>query len=298
MNRLIAHLVVLPRWFATLAAVTAIIFGGLLVGAGAFDLFVAVLAGLLLMAYAHSWNSYHDWAITGFDKGPAEGRSKIKLYTSGQSLLAQGILSEQEVLANSLVWLILSVPATLYLSLNSTNWVWLVWGLVVLCAPWYSFAKKLWHPDLPLGFGFATCAVWLGMCCVGQPDWDTGFLASLPLFILWGTGAEHVDQGIDYESDWKKGGRSLGLWMKYVGVSFGWSITWLVMLIYLLQVMLISIGILAPWTALTFIAIAPFMVCATAIHTDMRTAIIWGLAAIFLYQTLIAVGQGVANISL
>lgn len=296
-QKLMGHLVTLPRWFGVVAAVTSVTLGGIIAGASAWYLFLAVMAGVFLMAYAHSWNAFHDWAITGFDKGTPTERSKKKVYTSGQSLLALGMLSQNEVLANSLGWLILSLGFAIPLSLMTTMWVWLPFGLVVLCAPWYSEAKRLWHPEIPLGLGFATFAIWLGQAAAGKPDFVLGALVSIPLFLMWGVFAEHIDQARDYEENWPKHGRSLGMLVRHYNIPLRWSIAWIMSVIFLAQIFLIAIGILAPWTGLTFLSVIPMTACAILLDTpaSYSKGVLWGLGGIFLYQILLVVGQALGG---
>lgn len=290
-SKLVAHLVTLPRPFAAPIAICAVILGGIIAGAAPFHLFWAVMAGLFLMAGAHSWNSFHDWAITKFDQGTPEERSRPKEYTIGQNVIETGVLSIKEVFINSIGWFVLSLGFVIPLSLMVTPWVWLPWGLVVLCVPWYSEAKKLWHPEVPLGLGFSTFAIWLGQAAGGKPDFALGALISVPLFLCWGVLAEHVDQADDYKPNWPKGGRSLGMLVAHMGIPLLWSIGWFTTIVFLSQIFLIAIGALAPWTGLTLLAFIPITFGALLIDKEHKKGVLGVLAGILLYSIFMVIGQ-------
>src|SRR5450759_2441548 len=98
-RKLKAHLWTLPRWFAAPFFGSTLLLGAVLAGDISANSWWALVAGLLIMAGGHSFNSYLDYAWTGIDKGEVEERSAEKAYTGGQNLLANGIVSQREVLA-------------------------------------------------------------------------------------------------------------------------------------------------------------------------------------------------------
>lgn len=284
-----AHLLTLPRWFAVSAAVVAIILGGIISGAPIWPIVLASVSGLLVMASGHSFNTFLDYEWTKLDRGESDERSQPKPYTVGQQPIAAGILSSKEVLANALGWLAVSAIPVVFLPAIS----WLPWALGAVVTFWYSRAKLLWHPEVPLGLGFGTFAIWLGMAASGTIDFWHGFLVSLPLVVLWGGLAEHIDQWMDWIPNWPKGGRSLGMLVGKLGIPLRWSIVWAISIVYLLQIYLISVGLLAPETGLTFIAVIPITLCAVLIDSDVKRGVVWGLGAILLYQILYLVGEAI-----
>lgn len=294
MSFLRIHLITLPRWFASPATILGVVLGALLTDQmiSIWYLIAAIIAGLLIQSYAHSWNSYHDYVLTGFDKGEPGQRSFEKIYTGGQSVISDGKATPTQVLVNALGWLLLSLVPIALLARSTTLWVFIPWAFAVLCAPWYSEAKKLWHPELPLGIGFATCAVWLGMASTGEILWWRGFLASIPFFLLFGGAAEFVDQAIDAPANWIRGGRSLGMLSAMNGTPLKWGLLFYLIVIFLAQTFLMQIGILPDATAITLLASIPFLVSALLIDepTSMTQGIIWGLGGIFLYQVLLVAG--------
>ena len=76
------------------------------------------IAGILVMAGGHSFNSFLDYAWTGLDKGETEDRSAEKDYTGGQNVISAKIVSLREVLGNALGWYILSAVPVIYLAMN------------------------------------------------------------------------------------------------------------------------------------------------------------------------------------
>lgn len=293
MHKLYIHLAVLPRWFGLPVAVPAIVLGGLISGASAFDLFLAVVTGVLLMAYAHSWNSLHDYTITGFDKGPLEGRSRSKVYTGGQSVIAAGVISEREVFFNSMGWLLLSLVPIFLLSLWATPWIWLPWGLIVLCAPWYSEAKLRYHSEVPLGLGFGSFAAMLGASTVANPPLWTAFLAGLPIGIIFGVVAETSDQFEDWSVNWEKGLRNMGAVAGANKLDLAAFLGHLVLATYVVQGAIVLAGVLAPLTFLSLLALPLFWYCMLLLEANHRVGILLGLSFVFLFSILLTVGQGI-----
>jgi len=292
---LVTHLITLPRWFALPAAASGVLLGVALGGAWGWQAGMAVLAGVLVMAAAHSWNSFHDYAITKFDVGETGGRSSEKAYTAGQSVIAEGLLSERAVLLNALAWVGLSALPTAVLAVTATPTVWVPWALAILCAPWYSQAKKAWHPELPLGFGFATCAVWLGMATAGDIDWRLGALASIPFFLAFGVVAELIDQHADYQSDWPKGGRSLGLLTAHLGLPLAPIVAVGMVVVFASQAALVVGGALDRWSLLSFAGAIPLFWSVWFIELDFKKGVLWGLGGGALYQLLFVVGEAIGG---
>ena len=118
MTKIKAHLWTLPRWFAAPFFGSAILLGAVLAGGINANAWLALIAGLLVMAGGHSFNSFLDYAWTGLDKGEIEDRSAEKDYTGGQNLIEAGIVTVREVAINAIAWYLLSaVPLSIWLSL-------------------------------------------------------------------------------------------------------------------------------------------------------------------------------------
>jgi len=281
----------LPRWFAIPAAVCSIILGGVLMEAEVLPIALAVISGSLMMAAAHSSNTLIDYSVTGFDKGTEEERSKQKEYTVGQSVIAAGILSEKEVLGNILFWLVLSAIPAGILSFIVSPWIWLFWILAIACSPLYSWGKLHYSCEFFLGLGFGPIACMLGASASPNPNFLLAFLAGIPFLILWGYGAETIDQFTDAEPNWPRGLRNFGalLWKNNVSISM--FIVWLLSVTFLSQLFLIVGGISAPLTALSLISFIPFSFCLLYIEKELRTGVWWGLGGISLHMVLLVVGQ-------
>lgn len=294
MSKIKVHLM-LGRPFALPAAVCSIVLGGIIVGAGALHIFIAVMAGILLMCACHSWNSFHDYVITKFDVGTVEERSKEKAYTGGQSVIAQGLVSTREVLLNSLGWLGLSIIPAAFLSAMVTPWVWLPWGLMVICAPWYSEAKLRYHPEIPLGLGFGPFAVWMGMCAVGMPDFGEGFLAGLPFFIIFGFVAETADQWYDWEPNYPKGLRNIGALIGYHKLCIGHFVGYMSLGGCAVQIALVLAGILVPMSLFSLLAFPLVIYCMLYIEWNPKAGVLFGLAAVLVYEIAFVVGQAIGT---
>ena len=279
-----------PRWFGLPIALCSVILGGILVKLPLPSMILISLTGALLMAGLHSMNSYLDWAVTKFDQGTIEERSRKKEYTTGQNFIEEGKLSPNATLACSLFWIAVSVIPIIFIG---QPLVWLPWGLGIVSGIGYSFAKKCWCPEIALGFAFATCATWLGMASSGHIDFWRGFLISLPFFVIWGGLAEHIDQWKDWGSDWPKGGRSAGMLVGKLNIPLRWSVAWAMTIVYLVQIFLISIDLLAPATGLTFLAVIPMSACGILIDTELKKGVLWGLSGVYLYEILLVVGQAI-----
>lgn len=288
--RLRLHLLVLPRWFGAPAALSGVFLGPALLGHWSWNIILVAASALCLMAYSHSANSWLDWSWTGLDKGESGERSQPKPYTIGQSVIGLTAMAPTEVAVGTFGWLGLSAGFAALASWWGSPWVWLPWALLVPMTFWYSRAKLLWHPELPLCLGFGPVAVWLGMSAVGRPEFLTGLLAAIPLMLLWAA-AEQVDQAVDYGPNWPKGARSSGMWWRHRGYSLGALVSLMVGATYAAQLFLMQASILALPTLMTAVAAFPLFVCINLIDKKERAGIVWGLSGITLYQGLLVAGQ-------
>ncbi|GAH34657.1 unnamed protein product, partial [marine sediment metagenome] len=220
-----------------------------------------------------------------------EERSKGKVYTKGQQAIAAGKLTPKIVLVNSLIYLAISAVFVGIVAWKVSPVIWVIWGITALCTFWYSWGKLHWNCELALGTGFGPLAVMLGMASQPNPDFLAAFLAGIPFLILWGYGAETIDQWTDAEPNWPRGLRNFGALVWRNNISISMFLAWLVGITFLSQVFLIAGGILAPMTALSLISFIPFSFCILHLEKDLKTGVIWGLGAIFLHMVLFTLGQ-------
>lgn len=290
-----AHLITLPRWFATPAAVCGVVLGGLIAGTPPLALFVLVITGLCLMSWAHGMNTFLDYAWTKFDVGLESRRSRMKEYTAGQSIIELKVISLTEAWVNPLSWLLIGAIiltlGILYLGISVKSFI--PFTLVALCTFWYSWAKLRYHPELPLGLGFGSFSSMFGASGVENPPFISAFLAGIPFTIMWGFCAESYDQWVDAEPNWPRGLRNIGAWTWRSGHSIGVIFLMLVLVSYISQVAIISVGILKPMSFLSLIAFPLFFYSSFVVEVHKKIGVIIGLLAIFLHMILLTVGQGI-----
>jgi 1,4-dihydroxy-2-naphthoate octaprenyltransferase len=290
--RIKAHVWTLPRWFAAPFFGSAVILGALLAGGMSLNSWLGVIAGLLIMAGGHSFNSLLDYAWTGLDKGSSDERSAEKDYCAGQSLLAAGVVTAREVALNALVWYVLAAIPLVYLA-TAVGWGVLVMGLLgMLVTFWYAKAKFNWTHELALGVGCGPLAVLLGMySTASHPPWQAGILASIPFAIMLSFAGLALDEWPDAEANLKKGVKSVAYKVWESGLPLEWYLTSWFLFMFLIQSLLITTGILAPFTALSFIA-WPFLIGTLVVFRKdfkrmARLVVVFGAS----YVMLIAVGQ-------
>jgi 4-hydroxybenzoate polyprenyltransferase len=301
MNKLKIHLIQLPRWFAAPFFGASILLGVVLAGGTFHSLktWLVLIAGLFVMAGGHSFNSYLDYAWTGLDKGEVEDRSAEKGYTGGQNLLGKGLVSEREVFANALGWMIASGVVLRFgvMDGRSTNWwLWVVWLLGNMVTCWYSVAKMTWTHELALGTAVGPLAVLLGMFGVNpHPPVMAGIICSVPAAVVLAFIGLPFDEWPDAEANLKKGAKSIAfmVWKYSEGKVEGlwWYCSSWVAFMMAYQVFLISTGYLKPMTGLAFIplvGITPaLLLCKVNFQKAMLTIVPLGA----LYAILLLVGQ-------
>ena len=281
----------LGRFFALPVAVCAVLLGIALGGNWSWLSAMVALGAIFQMAFAHSFNTLLDYSWTGFDKGTEEERSRGKVYTKGQQAIAAGIMSPREVLVNGLVYLAISAVFIGIVAWQVSPVIWAVWGVMALMTFGYSWGKLHWSCEFFLGIGFGPLAVMLGMASQPNPDFLLAFLAGIPILILFGYGAETMDQYTDAEPNWPRGLRNLGALVWKNNVSISMFIVWLLSATFLSQLFLIAGGVLHPLTALSLIAFIPFSMCLLFLEVKPKTGIIWGLGGIYLYVLLLVLGE-------
>ena len=292
MKKLKAHLWTLPRWFAAPFFGASILLGSVLAGGINANAWLALIAGLLVMAGGHSFNSFLDYAWTGLDKGEIEDRSAEKDYTGGQNIIEAGIVTVREVAINAIIWYLLSAIPIIYLAF-AVGWpIIVVWVVGMLVTFWYSWGKLNWTQETALAVGVGPGSVLLGMFAVSpNPPWGIGLLASVPIAIILSYLGLALDEWPDAEANLKKGVKSVAYIVWKYGVSLEWyASTWLMFLL-IYQLFLIQLGIFSPATALAFIPAAvviPLLVMMKGNFRKTMGAIV--LVAAF-YPILLLVGQ-------
>ena len=292
--KLVAYLWSLPRWFGLPAVALMVTLGGLVASTHVYPLVLANIAGALLMAFAHTWNSFQDWA-SGLDQGPPEERSRPKPYTSGQNLIARGIVSQNETLLVALVYLALSAVVTGYLADATTPWVWLPWAIAVPCAPLYSFGKFWYGCEFFLTLGFGPAAAMLGAASAPGPELWRAALASLPMGILFGYGAEIVDQYLDAAPNVPKGLRNIGAWTWRHQIPLWSPLAMVLGVVIFLHARFTDPGSnIFAFQTLAAIFLLPFILfLSRSMQRGSTKAIMAGLALVFLYGLALVVLQGV-----
>jgi len=292
MSKLKAHLWTLPRWFAAPLFGGAAVLGGLLASGMSPNSWLGVVAVLLVMAGGHSFNTVLDYSWTGLDKGNAESRSAEKDYTGGQSVIATGILSPRGVAFNALSWYVLALVPLVYLGFH-VSWLILPVGLAGMAVTfWYARAKFNWLHETALGMGHGPLAVLAGMYATSaSPPWVDGLLASVPFAVLPAFAGLALDEWPDAEANLKKGVKSIAYKVWENGIALEWYLSSWFLFIFMFQLFLIAIGVLAPLTALSFFTWPFLMAGMVMMKQDFRRwAGLTVLAALF-YPVLLLVGQ-------
>jgi len=291
-DKIKAHLWTLPRWFATPFFGSVLLLGAVLAGGINVNAWIGLIGGLLLMAGGHSFNSVLDYSWTGLDKGEIEDRSAEKAYTGGQNIIEAGIVTPREVALNALGWYALSAVPIIYLAVK-VGWPILpVWVLSMLITGWYSKAKFNWTHELALFMGAGPLAALIGMYSVSpSPAWWIGIAASAPAGLILSFVGLPLDEWEDAEANLRKGVKSVAYRAWEYNVDLGLYLLVWVAFVYLLQVFLITVGILAPLTWLTFVLVPVFMAAVVFLKKSFRKTA--GVLVIIgaCYPVLMLIGQ-------
>ncbi|MBA7617514.1 hypothetical protein ES703_24829 [subsurface metagenome] len=291
-DKIKAHLFTLPRWFAAPFFGSSLLMGAVLAGGLSANAWIALVAGLLIMAGGHSFNSFLDYAWTGLDKGEVEDRSAEKDYTGGQNLIENGIVSVKEVAFNAIGWYVLALAPVIYLAIN-VSWVLVPLAIAgMLVTFWYAWGKFNWTHETALATGVGPIAVLIGMFAVNpSPPWVVGILVSVPTAIILCYLGLAFDEWPDAEANLKKGVKSLAYKVWEYGIDLEWYlISWfLFVLVY--QVFLIQIGVLAPMTGITFFTFPPLVACVVFLKANFRKTGGFLVIVAALYPVLLLVGQ-------
>jgi len=292
MNRkLKAHLITAPRWFALPFFGFALLIGVVLAGGSLASLntWLAFVCGILLMAGGHSFNSLLDWLL-GLDR--SEEGSVEKDYAAGCRLIPDNILSPREVFVNASVWYILALIPAIILAIRVTPLIMapVIFGMLITA--WYSWGKFNWTHELALASGPIIGAV-LGALSAGTGILVAPLLAAVPISIIFSFAGLALDEYPDAEANLKKGVKSLAYKVWEFKIDLGtYLITWFI-IAYVFQVLLISIGTLAPLTALTFLLVPLFMGECVFLKSSApfeKVAVVIVVTAAF-YPILLLIGQ-------
>jgi len=290
--KLKAHLFTLPRWFAAPFFGCSLLLGAVLAGGLCANAWIALAGGLLIMAGGHSWNSFLDYAWTGLDKGEVEDRSAEKDYTGGQNLIENGILSLKEVALNATGWYVLALIPIIYLSVK-VSWALLPLAVAgMLVTFWYSWGKFNWTHETALAVGVGPIAVLIGMFSVNpDPPWLIGLLVSIPVAVILCYLGLAFDEWPDAEANLKKGVKSLAYKVWEYGLSLEWYVMSWFLFVFIYQVFLIAVGILAPMTAISFFTFPGMIATLVLLKADFRKAGGFLVLVAAMYPVLLLVGQ-------
>jgi len=291
-----AHLWTLPRWFAIPFFGSSILIGAVMAGGINRNAWLGLVAGLLVMAGGHAWNSFLDYAWTGLDKGEAVDRSAEKDYTGGQNLIENGIVSLKEVVFNAVGWYVLALIPTIYLAITVT---WAIVPVVVagmLVTFWYSWGKFNWTHETALAVGVGPLAVFIGMISVNpNPPWLTGLIVSVPTAVILCYLGLAFDEWPDAEANIKKGVKSLAYKVFEYGIALEWYVMSWFLFVYIYQVFLITAGLLAPMTAITFFVFPGLIACLVLLKGNFRKVGGYLVLIAALYPILLLVGQAIGG---
>lgn len=283
----------LPRWFAAPVLISSVILGWVVSVPLSWWVLLPIACGLCMMAWGHTMNTLLDWSWTGLDKGLPDERSKPKPYTSGQQAIASGRMTENQVLIVAVSWAFVSAIPLAVVVLRHPEYLnaaWLIWAASVSVTFLYSWGKLHWCCELALGVGFGPLACLLGAVCTGSPDYSASLLVGLPVLLIFGGACEVFDQWWDAEANWDRGLRNIGAWVWKKGWPVRDVVGWIIAATFLVQVVLIIVGVLSLSTAPAYLAgIALFWLNKAAERKPWAVLLL--LCAVFYYCVMLAVGQ-------
>ncbi len=136
---------------------------------------------------------------------------------------------------------------------------------------------------LPVRIGmFATSA---------SPPWVTGLVACAPFAIIHSFAGLALDEWQDAEANLKKGVKSIAYKVWENGISLEWYLTTWFLFMYLYQVLLISIRILAPLSALSFASFPVLTACVVLLKKNFRKVAGITVLIALSYPVMLVVGQ-------
>ena len=245
------------RFFATPFFASSVILGAVLSGGSVSNLntWLALIAGLLVMAGGHSLNTWGDWK-TGLDS--KEG-SVEKDYSGGCALISRGILTPTQVAWNGVMWYALSAIPAVILATRVGYLPLIPWALAMGVTFWYSLISKFTYThELALSSGIVLFAL-LGAWSTGTMSWGSALLVSVPISFIFCFAGLALDEYPDAEANLKKGVKSLAFKVYERGYDLSLYVMMWVTTAFLVQFFLIVVGILKPWTGLTLIVLPLFI---------------------------------------
>lgn len=301
-EKLLAHLVTLPRWFALPFFCGPALIGSLLAGGtlGELNTWLGFILVAFLMACGHSQNSYWDWHV-GLDRG--EYRSVEKTYTAGCGVIAQKLVTVNEVILNSITWFALSVVVAIILSIRVGSYIFIP-ILIGLVVPYlYTMGKFSWYQETALAIGVTLAAI-LGMFAVDpSPHWWKGLIICLPIAVLLSYCGLAIDEYPDAEANLKKGVRSTAYKIWEYDFSLSTYLMLWIVAIYGFQGFLVAINFLKPLSMISFILFPIFLSQAVMLKKasdDLRRTKVVGdfnkvavkfVVTAMIYPILIVIGQ-------
>lgn len=299
------YLLIMPRWFALPAALTAIALGGLLANGMTWQVWVAMLAGTIIMVGGHAYNSWADY-FYGLDRGtPA---SVGKWYTRGSQVISGRMTTLNKTLAYWVVCYAISAGLVAWIAISiGSAWPWLAWGIAVTTGTIYSpgFCKGVKHLGFPEycgigGFGIGGCLMGYAASC-GSVGFEP-ILAGLSIGLFFAVGWV-ADQAPDAESDYQKGVRNLGTIIAVTKFPMALYFLPVVVFTYIIQLFVIVIGVLSPWTFLSALALPLIILACVWLQTGQddlagpvfEKGVKLGLTGLFFAMALMVVGQAVGS---
>jgi len=290
-EKLIAHLVTLPRWFAIPFFGCALLMGVNLAGGYIISTstLLAFICCVLLMASGHAANSFWDWHV-GLDKG--EERSIEKGYTGGCGVIAQGIVSVKEVILNSFICFALALIPAAILSLRIGSYIFIPVIIGMIIPYLYTRGKFSYYQELMLASGVVV-AVLIGAISTGTGNYFKPLLVSLPISMIFSFGGLALDEWPDAEANLKKGVKSLAYKVYEYKIDLGAYLMLWFGSAYIFQTFLIAINILKPLSMISFLTlpgfIAGYVFLKSNIEFEKVAKVIVLIAA--LYPVLLFIGQ-------
>jgi len=290
-EKLLTHLVTLPRWFAAPFFGSAMLIGVNLAGGSIISTstLLAFICCALLMASGHAANSFWDWQV-GLDKG--EERSVEKGYTGGCGVIAQGIVSVKGVILNSITCFVLALIPAIILSLRvgPNIFIPVIGGIAI--PYFYTKGKFGWYHELMLASGVVV-AVLIGTLSTGTGNYLKPLLVAIPITMIFSFGGLALDEWPDAEANLKKGVKSLAYKVYEYKIDLGaYLMLWFISA-YIFQTFLIAIDMLKPLSMISFLTLPGFIACYVFLKSNIEfekvAKVIVLIAA--LYPVLLFIGQ-------
>jgi 1,4-dihydroxy-2-naphthoate octaprenyltransferase len=238
----------------------------------------------LVLTAGHFFNAWIDY-VRGFDK--VEGGSKVKPYTAGSQVLPRGWLSLRTVKISTFALLAFAVFLLAFAPVRID--VYLLFTLGVFC----SFAYTLWlkpkglgEVGLFLGHGFGTTSF---AYTIAKPLDFTGLAAGI-LLGFWAGVIYTVDQWQDVETDFAKRVKNLAYMVFKANMRISQLWYFLLTGSYTLQFAFILLGWLPAKTLLSILILPIGHVVGIYLDYDFQKGVIMGLACMWIYAALSALG--------